>query len=361
MLMKSMKLSFVSEIFSLPVPVSISYMWNYGSLLMLCLITQLVSGFMLAVHYEASTVMSFSSVNSIELDVNWGWLIRSIHANGASLFFFCLYLHVGRGLYYGSYKMLSVWLVGVVILLLLMMTAFMGYVLPWGQMSYWGATVITNLLTALPYWGASLTAWIWGGFSVGNPTLVRFFSIHFLLPFVIAFMVVVHLFFLHKFGSSNPLGVGNKSDMVWFHPYYTVKDILGVVFLLGVCVSGLLLTPYFLMDPDNFLSANPLNTPPHIQPEWYFLFAYSILRSVPNKLGGVVMLMMSILILALIPFYSKGYNMRFSVLNKMLFWLQVMVFIMLTWLGSMPVEYPFVGLGQLLTCVYFVNFVILFL
>nr|UVF38395.1 cytochrome b [Haematopinus tuberculatus] len=359
-MMKAMKLSFLKEVFSLPVPTSISYMWNYGSLLIVCLFVQLLSGFMLAVHYEASIVSSFSSVTSIEFDVNWGWLIRSIHANGASLFFFCIYIHIGRGLYYGSYKMLSVWLVGVMILMLLMMTAFMGYVLPWGQMSYWGATVITNLLTALPYWGVDLTNWIWGGFSVGNPTLVRFFSVHFILPFVIAFMVMVHLIFLHSFGSSNPLGLGNKSDMVFFHPYFTIKDLMGLVFLLGVCISLLFLSPYFLMDPDNFSKANPLNTPPHIQPEWYFLFAYSILRSVPNKLGGVVMLFMSIIILAIIPFFSKGYSFRFNVPYKVLFWFQVMVFLILTWLGSMPVESPFIVLGQFVACIYFTNFIILY-
>nr|UOX27447.1 cytochrome b [Haematopinus apri] len=360
MKLKTLSMALTKEFFNLPVPSNITYLWNYGSLLLVCLVMQIVSGIFLSMHYEASMLNAFSSVVSMVNDVNWGWLIRTVHANGASFFFIAIYIHIGRGLYYGSYQMVGVWLVGVVLLFLLMATAFLGYVLPWGQMSYWGATVITNLLSAIPYFGEAMTGWLWGGFSVGNPTLVRFFSFHFVLPFVICLFVLFHLIFLHWFGSSNPLGLSNKSDMIYFHPYYSVKDVLGLIVALFIVCVVVLLFPDLFMDPDNFIEANPMNTPPHIQPEWYFLFAYSILRSIPNKLGGVVSLLASVVILALLPLYAKGFSFRFMGLKKILYWFHVMVFLMLTVLGSMPVEYPYTVISQVVALIYFVNFMFLF-
>nr|QIK02033.1 cytochrome b [Columbicola macrourae] len=341
---------------NIPTPSSISYSWNYGSLLGLCLMIQIVTGLFLSFHYESSSELAFTSVMKMMNDVNSGWLIRFIHANGASLFFICLYLHVGRGIYYGSYVFWQTWLSGVLIILVLMMTAFLGYVLPWGQMSFWGATVITNLISTVPIVGDDMVIWLWGGFSVGGPTLTRFYSIHFILPFVILVLVLGHLFLLHSHGSSNPLGVDLNSDKINFGPFFIYKDILGGVFLGLFFMLGVLMKPDLFLDPDNFIKANPMVTPPHIQPEWYFLFAYAILRSIPSKLGGVVGLVMAILILGLLPLIYKKKGVRFHPISKLIFWFQVVNFFLLTLLGMMPVEYPFVDMGQFISVFYFVCF-----
>nr|ABA53811.1 cytochrome b [Aotus azarai]ADM64760.1 cytochrome b [Aotus nigriceps]ALS54767.1 cytochrome b [Callithrix aurita]URC15112.1 cytochrome b [Aotus nigriceps] len=339
----------------LPTPSNISSWWNFGSLLGICLIIQITTGLFLAMHYTPDTSTAFSSVAHITRDVNYGWVIRYMHANGASMFFVCLFLHIGRGLYYGSFLFLKTWNIGIILLFTTMATAFMGYVLPWGQMSFWGATVITNLLSAIPYIGSDLVQWIWGGFSVDKATLTRFFTFHFILPFIIAALAAIHLLFLHETGSNNPSGMVSDPDKITFHPYYTAKDILGLIFLLLSLMSLTLFMPDLLTDPDNYTLANPLNTPPHIKPEWYFLFAYAILRSIPNKLGGVLALVLSILILMVIPMlhFSKQQSMMFRPITQILFWTLVADLLTLTWIGGQPVEYPFVTIGQTASIMYF--------
>nr|YP_009494830.1 cytochrome b [Bathyraja meridionalis]AWO66649.1 cytochrome b [Bathyraja meridionalis] len=349
-------------VIDLPTPVNISIWWNYGSLLGLCLVIQILTGLFLAMHYTADISSAFSSVVHICRDVNYGWFIRNIHANGASIFFICIYAHIARGLYYGSYLNKETWNIGVILLVLLMATAFVGYVLPWGQMSFWGATVITNLLSAFPYIGGTLVEWIWGGFSVDNATLTRFFAFHFLFPFLITALMLLHILFLHETGSNNPTGLNSSMDKISFHPYYSYKDLLGFFILILFLTLLALFLPNLLGDAENFIPANPLITPPHIKPEWYFLFAYAILRSIPNKLGGVLALLFSILILMLVPLLhtSKQRSSTFRPITQILFWTLVAITIILTWIGGQPVEQPFIIIGQIASIMYFLLFLILF-
>lgn len=344
----------------LPSPNNISIWWNYGSLLGLCLIIQIVTGLFLAIHYVPNVEIAFSSVAHISRDVNYGWLLRSIHANGASLFFLFIYLHTGRGIYYNSYNLTETWNLGVILFILAIATAFIGYVLPWGQISFWGATVITNLFSAIPYIGKTLVEWIWGGFAVDNATLNRFFAIHFVLPFILVVVVVLHLLFLHQSGSNNPLGIERNRERIPFHTYYSSKDVLGYILALSLFITVVLFTPNLLTDPENFLLANPLVTPVHIKPEWYFLWVYAILRSIPNKLGGVIALFAALLILFTLPMSSNAnkQGMSFYPIRQLLFWSLVTSWAVLTWIGGRPVEDPFIIIGQSFTILYFLFYII---
>ncbi len=345
-------------VIDLPAPVNISVWWNFGSILGLCLTIQLITGLLLAIHYIPHADLAFPSIAHIVRDVNNGWLLRAFHANGASLFFFAIYLHVGRGVYYASYLFHYTWNIGVILFILSMATAFLGYVLPWGQISFWAATVITNFFSALPYFGKSLVEWVWGGFAVGCATLTRFFSLHFLFPFVIIIITGLHLIFLHETGSNNPLGVRGGPSKIPFHPYYIIKDLLGFSVVLLPLIIIIFLYPHMFTEPENFIPANPLSTPLHIKPEWYFLWAYTILRSVPNKLGGVVAIFMAILILFLLPgsHLSARQGASFYPPRQFLFWTFVATCLLLTWIGGKPVEAPYEGLGQLFTASYFLYF-----
>lgn len=350
-------------IVDLPAPSNLSYWWGFGSLLGLVLIIQLASGIFLAMHYTAHVDLAFASVEHIMRDVNYGWLLRYIHANGASMFFVMVYLHLGRNLYYGSYTKPRqiIWGVGVIILVVMMATAFIGYVLPWGQMSFWGATVITNLLSAIPFIGNDIVQWVWGGFSIANPTLNRFFSLHYLLPFILAGLAVVHLIALHNEGSNNPLGVNGNADKIPFHPYYSFKDLLGFCVFAIFFSFFIYFAPNYLGHADNYIQANPLVTPPHIQPEWYFLFAYTILRSIPNKLLGVIALFASLLVLFVLPHVHtcKIRSNQFRPISKFFFWILVADFVILTFIGAQVPEAPWVLIGQVASIFYFSYFLIL--
>ena len=356
---KNFILSFVSShIVDYPTPTNLNYLWSFGSTAGLCLVIQIISGIFLAMHYTPHIDYAFDSVEHIMRDVNNGWLIRYTHANGASMFFIVVYCHIFRGLYFGSYikPRGALWASGVIIFLLMMATAFMGYVLPWGQMSFWGATVITNLFSAIPVVGDSIVTWLWGGFSVGNATLNRFFSLHYLMPFVIVGAVIVHLSLLHKDGSNNPLGINNTVDTVSFYPYFYVKDLFS--FFIFAFVFGLLVFfyPNALGHPDNYIPANPMSTPAHIVPEWYFLPFYAILRSIPDKLGGVVAMISAILVLLLLPLTNTAEvrSGKFRPIFAFSFWFLVSDFLLLGWIGQKPVESPYIEIGMGATIFYFV-------
>nr|YP_010560316.1 cytochrome b [Euxiphydria potanini]AYV97254.1 cytochrome b [Xiphydria sp. ZJUH 2008002]UYW35406.1 cytochrome b [Euxiphydria potanini] len=351
---------FFYSLINLPTPINISSWWNFGSILGLFLLIQIMSGFFLSFHYSANINYAFLSIIHINNNINNGWIIHAIHSNGASFFFLSMYCHIGRGIYYGSFNFKYTWLIGTFIYLFSMMTAFMGYVLPWGQMSFWGATVITNLLSTIPYLGNNIVQWIWGGFSINNATLNRFFSLHFILPFIILIFLFLHLMSLHTTGSSNPLGLNSNFYKISFHQYFTIKDLVYFFFFLLFFFHLIFETPWLLNDPENFFPANSLTTPIHIQPEWYFLFAYAILRSIPNKLGGVIALMMSIMILMILPFYnmSKFQNLKFYPLNQSMFWFFISTILLLTWIGAQPIEPPFLLLGQFYTFLYFFFFIL---
>nr|AAK77402.1 cytochrome b [Nerodia erythrogaster neglecta]AAL15985.1 cytochrome b [Nerodia erythrogaster] len=344
----------------LPVGLNISTWWNFGSMLLTCSALQIITGFFLAIHYTANINLAFSSIIHITRDVPYGWIMQNTHAIGASMFFICVYIHIARGLYYGSYLNKEVWLSGTTLLIILMATAFFGYVLPWGQMSFWAATVITNLLTAVPYLGNNLTTWLWGGFSINDPTLTRFFALHFILPFAIISLSSIHIMLLHTEGSSNPLGTNSDIDKIPFHPYHSHKDMLLLTIMLSTLFIILSFTPDMFNDPENFSKANPLVTPQHIKPEWYFLFAYGILRSIPNKLGGTIALVLSIAILFTMPFThtSNVRSMTFRPMAQLTFWALIATFIMITWSATKPVETPFTMIGQITSILYFMFFMI---
>jgi quinol-cytochrome oxidoreductase complex cytochrome b subunit len=352
-----------NHIINYPSPINLTYAWSFGALAGLCLVIQIVSGIFLAMHYTPHIDLAFSSVEHIMRDVNNGWLIRYLHANGASMFFIVVYSHIFRGIYYGSFMAPReyLWCSGVILFLLMMATAFMGYVLPWGQMSFWGATVITNLFSAIPYLGTSIVEWLWGGFCVDNATLNRFFSLHFVLPFLIAGLVILHIALLHKDGSNNPLGVHSATDKISFYPYFYVKDLfsfLSFVFFFSII---LFYYPNLLGHPDNYIMANPMSTPAHIVPEWYFLPFYAILRSIPDKLGGVAAMGGAIVVLLFLPFLntSEVRSAAFRPIFRKLFWLFFANFLLLGWIGQEVVESPYIFIGQIGTAFYF--FFLLFL
>lgn len=352
------------ELVEYQTPKNLNYMWNFGSLAGICLMIMIVTGIFLAMHYVPNANLAFDSVERIMRDVNGGWLLRYIHMNGASMFFIVVYLHIFRGLYYGSYKAPRelLWILGVIIMLVMMATAFMGYVLPWGQMSLWGATVITNLFSAFPG-GESIVQWLWGGYSVENPTLNRFFVLHYLLPFVLIGIVALHLVALHQFGSNNPLGIDKKTkaDTIPFHPYFTIKDLFGLGIFLSIYAYFVFFQPNFFGEPDNYVQANPLVTPEHIVPEWYFLPFYAILRSIPNKLLGVLSMFGSIFVLFVLPWLDRHpvRSNRFRPYYKWLFWLIVLDVLVLGWIGAKPPEGMYIIVGQLATLYYFFHFVVL--
>ncbi len=345
-------------------PKNLSYLWNFGSLAGFTLVVMILSGLFLAMHYVPSIDHAFESVERIMRDVNGGWLIRYIHMNGASMFFIVVYIHIFRGLYYGSYKepRQLLWMIGVVILLLMMATAFMGYVLPWGQMSFWGATVITNLFSALPF-GESIVQWLWGGFSVDNPTLNRFFVLHYLFPFIIVAITMLHLVALHQFGSNNPKGIDvkKKSDTVPFHPYYTIKDLYGLGIYLIIFLGFVFFAPNFFGEPDNYIPADPLVTPPHIVPEWYFLPFYAILRAIPDKLGGVLCMFGAVFLLMVLPWLDRSpvRSGRYRPWFRPVYWVFVLNCLVLGWVGAKPPEGMYVIIGQAATLYYFIHFLVI--
>jgi quinol-cytochrome oxidoreductase complex cytochrome b subunit len=361
------------ELYDYPTPRNLSYWWNFGSLAGIMLVVMIVTGIFLAMQYTPSAQLAFDSVERIMRDVNYGWLMRYAHANGASMFFAIVYIHIFRGLYYGSYKAPRelLWILGVIILILMIATAFMGYVLPWGQMSYWAATVITSLFSAIPLVGHSIVTFLWGGFTVGDPTLHRFYALHYLLPFVILLVVLLHLVALHRFGSNNPLGIDMKGpqDSIPFHPYYTIKDMFGLCVFLLIYAFFIFYAPNFLGNPDNYIPANPLQTPNHIVPEWYLLPYYAILRSItfsifgiPAKLLGVICSFGSLFMLFIVPWLdtSPVRSARFRPIYKWVFWLLVIDVLALGWVGFNPPQGIVVSVGQIATLYYYVHFLILF-
>lgn len=352
-----------SHIIHYPSPITLTYAWSFGSLSGICLVIQMISGIFLAMHYTPNINLAFSSVEYIMRDVNNGWLIRYIHANGASMFFILVYSHICRGLYYGSYMKPRelLWCSGVVLFFLMMGTAFTGYVLPWGQMSFWGATVITSMVTAIPIAGQPIVQWLWGGYTVGNPTLNRFFSIHFVLPFLIAGVSIIHLALLHKEGSNNPIGSDTGIDDLPFYPYFAVKDVFAFFCFMLFFATFVFYFPNVLNHPDNYIPADPLQTPAHVVPEWYFLPYYAILRSIPHKVGGILAMVGAILVLFLIPFIDNSYvrNTTYRPIFKICFWIFIADFIILTWIGQKPVKDTYIFVGQIATVYYFAFFLIL--
>nr|YP_010394008.1 apocytochrome b [Hyaloperonospora arabidopsidis]DAZ88016.1 TPA_asm: apocytochrome b [Hyaloperonospora arabidopsidis] len=346
-----------------PTPINLNYFYGFGSLAGIMLVVQILTGIFLAMHYTSHIDLAFNSVEHIMRDVNNGWLIRYLHANGASFFFIVVYIHIFRGLYYGSYitPREALWCSGVVIFILMMATAFMGYVLPWGQMSFWGATVITNLFSAIPLIGKDIVDWLWGGFAVDNPTLNRFFSLHFTFPFVIVGAVLIHLILLHEVGSNNPLGITLKTENIPFYPYFYTKDLFGLMILFLIFFIFIFYYPNTLGHPDNYIEANPMKTPLHIVPEWYFLPFYAILRSIPNKIGGVIAMFGSLIILLTIPFTNSSEirSTAFRPLFKICYWLLVVTFLLLGWVGQCPVEYPYTEIGIISMIYYFLFFIII--
>jgi quinol-cytochrome oxidoreductase complex cytochrome b subunit len=346
-----------------PTPVNINYFWNFGFMAGIFLGIQLITGIFLAMHYTPHIDLAFLSVEHIMRDVNNGWLIRYCHANGASMFFLLVYIHIARGLFYGSYQKprAFVWIIGVIILILMMATAFMGYVLPWGQMSFWAATVITNLFSAFPVVGEPIVCWLWGGFSVDNATLNRFFSFHYLLPFVICAAVIIHIAFLHETGSNNPLGIKSVTNKISFYPYFIFKDLFSFIFFCIFYFGFVFFMPNYLGHTDNYIEANAMVTPAHIVPEWYFLPYYAILRSIPHKLGGVIAMFASLLVLILLPFISMT-NIRssnFRPLYQIFFWCFILDYLILGWIGGCDPETPYLEIGQIATFFYFFYFVVI--
>lgn len=338
----------------LPTPINLSYIWNFGSILGLILGMQIITGLLLTIHYSPHVDTAFLSVIHITRDVSWGWILRNLHANGASMFFILIYIHILRGITYISFKKTKPWIIGVTIYILTMATAFIGYLLPWGQIRFWGATVITNLFSALPYVGEPIVLWIWGGFAVRGPTLTRFFALHFLLPFILIALSILHLLFLHETGSRGPLGAQTNIIKTPFHIHFSSKDTLGFVIIIFILFILARFYPNFFNDPENFIPANPLVTPTHIKPEWYFLWAYAILRSIPNKLGGVVCIFAAILLLYTLPktkIYQKP--IPISTPSYSIILTAIRIFVTLTWIGSNPVEDPYITLGILTTLTYF--------
>ena len=359
-------LTLASHLTDYPTPKNLNYWWTFGGILTFCLITQIITGIILGMHYVAHADLAFQSVEHIMRDVNYGWLIRYVHANGASMFFLAVYIHIFRSLYYGSYKSPRevIWIIGMLIYFLMMATAFMGYVLPWGQMSFWGATVITNLFSAIPIVGESITNWLWGGYSVDNPTLTRFFSLHYLFPFLILGLVVLHIWALHVPGNNNPIGIDIKkpsNDTVPFHPYIVIKDLFALLIFLIIFAFFVFFSPNILGHADNYIEANPLVTPAHIVPEWYLLPFYAILRSVPDKLLGVIAMFAAIFVLVILPWLdtSKVRSAVFRPIYKQFYWFLVADVLILGYVGAMPAEGTYLLIARVATAYYFAHFLII--
>nr|AZL93190.1 cytochrome b [Diapriidae sp. ZJUH_2016010] len=354
-------MKFMLKMIKIPTPMNINLLWNLGSLLGMCMMIQLISGIMLSMNYCPNTEFAFYSIINLMKNIWFGWMIRLIHMNGASMFFMFMYIHIARSLFYSSYKFKLTWNIGMMMMLLMMMTSFMGYILPWGQMSFWGATVITNLISTIPFFGKMIVEWVWGGFTINNSTLNRFYSMHFILPFMMIIFIIIHLMFLHKSGSNNPMGTNSNMNKIMFHPYFTFKDLIMMIMMMMMFLLMCLIYPYIMNDPENFIEANSLITPIHIQPEWYFLFAYSILRTIPNKLGGVISMILSIMILLILPMLNmnKINFIMFNPMNKIMFWNLSFTFTMLTWIGSKPIELPYMYMSQIITIMYFMYFIML--